>query len=196
MSKKGESRIGLKSKLYLNYLDKIREAYQKAESWEDVVTSGYFYSDENESMEAFIDFVEEVYSTEVKNSKHLEKLTGITALLSKEENIEKGKEPTLDYILNSARYSKYFTALEAALREGATYEDLLKIEPKEYKLPESWKVGLAKNKQEAVLWAISFEYLLDEPIGLKQFPSLRLVAKEIKAPYSVIMDAYKITRKR
>lgn len=195
MSKKGKGRLQRKSELYLKYLEGIKEVYHKAESWEDVVSSDYFYTDEGESMEAFIDFVEEVNKTEIKDAKELEKLTGLTALLPKEQNIEKGKEHTLDYILTSSRYNRYFKALENSLREGGTYEDLLQIEPKEYKLPESWGVGLGKNKQEAILWAISFEYLLNEPAGLMLLPSPRVIAKEIKAPYSVIMDAYNITRK-
>lgn len=190
MSKKGKR----KSELYLKYLERIKEAYQKAESWEDVVTSDYFNSDEGESMEAFIDFVEEVYKTEVKDAKELEKLTGLTALLPKEQNIEKGKEPTLDDILTSSRYNRYFKALENTLREGGTYEDLLKIEPKEYKLPESWGVVLGKNKQEAILWALSFEFLINEPASLMLLPDLRSIAQEIQAPYSVLMDAYNITR--
>lgn len=187
MSAKSKSIISLRSESYLKYYKGINEAYQKVKSWEDVVASEYFWTDDDDSIEAFIDFVEDVYKTEVKDAKELDKLTGITALLPPEIGG--------DYILTSAKYHKYYKALEKTLREGGTYEDLLKIEPNEYKLPESWGVGLGKNKQETILWAISSEYLLDEPAGLMLLPSPRAIAKEIKAPYSVIMDAYNITRK-
>ena len=92
-------------------------------------------------------------------------------------------------------YYRYEQSLKAILKSGGSYSDLLQIEPSIFNLPESWEVGLGKNKQEAILWAISSEYLLDEPAGLMLFPSPRVIAKEIKAPYSVIMDAYNITRK-
>ncbi len=163
-------------------LKDIKETYNKSKDWNKVITT-VVYSDVGESQEAFIDFVEEVYKTEVKDAKHLQKLTGIT-----EETLE-GLEETLI----ACRYNKYFRALETALRKGATYKDLLKIEPKEYKLPESWDVDLGKNKQEAILWAINYEFMLGEPMGLTRLPSLRVIAQGIKAPYSVIMDAYNIS---
>jgi hypothetical protein len=190
------SKTDIKDRHYLKHLEGIKEAYQKAESWRDVVASDYFYSDENKSMEAFIDYVEEVYKTKVKDAKELEKLTGLTALLPKEQNIEKGKEPTLDYILTSSRYSKYFRALETALDKGATYPELLQISPNKFNLPKDFKREniVGSDSYNSILWAISFTYLIDEPAGVMLLPSLRSIAEEIKAPYSVIMDAYNLTR--
>jgi hypothetical protein len=187
------SRTDKKDKHYLKYFEGIKEVYQKAESWEDVVASNYFYSDEGKSMEAFIDYVEEVYKTEVKDTKELEKLT---ALLPKEQNIEKGKEPTLEYILTSARHSKYFRALETALEGGATYPELLKISPTKFNLPKDFKIEntVGSDSYNSILWAISFSYLINEPVGLMMLPDLRSIAEEIKAPYSVIMEAYNLTR--
>ena len=174
----------------------IKEAYSKSKSWEDVITSGYFNSDENPSMEAFIDFVEDVFKTKIKDAQQLDKLTGLTTLLPKEPNIEKGKEPTLEYILTSSRYSKYFRALETALQEGATYPELLKIKPKEYGLPEKWNKVLGSDQYSSILWALSFEFLINEPASLMFLPDLRSIAEEIKAPYSVLMDCYKLTNMR
>jgi len=190
------SRTDIKDRHYLKYFEGIKEVYQKAESWEDIVASNYFYSDEGESMEAFIDYVEEVYKTEVKDAKELEKLTGLTALLPKEQNIEKGKEPTLEYILTSARHSKYFRALETALKGGATYPELLKISPTKFNLPKDFKRDntVGSDSYNSILWAISFSYLINEPAGLMMLPDLRSIAEEIKAPYSVIMEAYNLTR--
>ena len=182
--------------IYDRDLKGIKEAYSKSKSWEDVITSGYFNSDENSSMEAFIDFVEDVFKTKIKDAQQLDKLTGLTTLLPKEPNIEKGKEPTLEYILTSSRYSKYFRALETALEEGATYPELLKIKPKEYGLPEKWNNVLGSDQYRTILWVLSFKFLINEPGSLMLLPDLRSIAQEIQAPYSVLMDCYKLTNMR
>lgn len=181
--------------VYDRDLKGIKEAYSKSKSWEDVITSGYFNSDEDTSMEAFIDYVEEVYKTEVKDAKHLQKLTGIENLLSQEPNIEKGKEPTPEYILTSARYSKYFRALERALQEGAKYKDLLQIKPQDYGLPKTWSGCLGSDQYSSILYAVCFEFLINEPGSLMRFPDLRSIAQELEAPYSVLMDCYNLTNK-
>jgi len=160
-------------------IEKIKDFGKKLES------SGADYSEVKEAQEAFIDYVEETYQTKVKDGKHLQKLTGIT-----EETLE-GLEET---VINS-RYSKYFRALEKALQEGAKYKDLLQIKPQDFGLPKTWSGCLGSDQYSSILWAISFEFLLDDPAGLMLLPSPRVIAKEIKAPYSVIMDAYNITRK-
>ena len=181
--------------IYNRELKGITEAYSKSKSWEDVITSGYFNSDEYSSMEAFIDFVEDVFKTKIKDAQQLDKLTGLTPLLPKEPNIEKGEEPTLEYILTSSRYSKYFRALERALQEGAKYKDLLQIKPQDYGLPKTWSGCLGSDQYSSILWALSFEFLINEPGDLMLLPDLRSIAQEIQAPYSVLMDCYNLTNK-
>jgi len=181
--------------IYDRDLKGIKEAYSKSKSWEDVITSGYFNSDENPSMEAFIDFVEDVFKTKIKDAQQLDKLTGLTTLLPKEPNIEKGKEPTLEYILTSSRYSKYFRALEKALQEGAKYKDLLQIKPQDYGLPKTWSGCLGSDQYSSILWALSFEFLIGEPGFLMLLPDLRSIAQEVEAPYSVLMDCYNLINK-
>jgi len=187
--------MSIEIEIYNRDLKGITEAYSKSKSWEDVITSGYFNSDEGTSLEAFIDLVEDVYKTKIKDAKQLDKLTGLTTLLSKEPNIEKGKEPTLEYILTSSRYSKYFRALEKALQEGAKYKDLLQIKPQDFGLPKTWSGCLGSDQYSSILWAISFEFLIDEPASLMLLPDLRSIAQEIEAPYSVLMDCYNLTNK-
>jgi len=187
--------MSIEIEIYNRDLKGITEAYSKSKSWEDVITSGYFNSDENTSMEAFIDLVEDVYKTKIKDAKQLDKLTGLTTLLSKEPNIEKGKEPTLEYILTSSRYSKYFRALEKALQEGAKYKDLLQIKPQDFGLPKTWSGCLASDQYSSILWAIGFEFMINEPASLMFLPDLRSIAQEIEAPYSVLMDCYNLTNK-
>jgi hypothetical protein len=176
------SKKEIKDTHYLKHLKEIRETYEESKDWNKVISTAV-YSDVDEAQEAFIDYVEEVYKTKVKDAKHLQKLTGLKA-----ETLE-GLEET---VLNS-RYSKYFRALETALEGGATYPELLKIKPKEYGLPEKWNKVLGSDQYSTILWALSFSYLIDEPAGLMMLPSLRTIAEEIKAPYSVLMDAYKLT---
>lgn len=182
--------------IYDRDLKGIKEAYSKSKSWEDVITSGYFNSDENPSMEAFIDFVEDVFKTKIKDAQQLDKLTGLTPLLPKEPNIEKGEEPTLEYILTSSRYSKYFRALEKALQEGVKYKDLLQIKPQDFGLPKTWSGCLSSDQYSSILWALSFEFLINEPASLMFLPDLRSIAQEIQAPYSVLMDCYNLTNKK
>ena len=92
-------------------------------------------------------------------------------------------------------YNKYFSGLEIALKEGATYLDLLKIDPKEYGLPKTWSGCLASDQYSSILWALSFEFLINEPASLKLLPDLRSIAQEVEAPYSVLMDCYNLTNR-
>ena len=169
---------------YLNYKKQIAETYQESKDW-GVVFSTSVFSDVEEAQEAFIDYVEETYQTKVKDGKHLQELTGIT-----EETLE-GLEETLI----SSRYSKYFRALETALEGGATYPELLKIKPQNFGLPKTWSGCLGSDQYSSILWALSFEFLVNEPASLMLLPDLRSIAQEIQAPYSVLMDCYNLTNK-
>lgn len=171
----------IKDSHYIKRLKEIREAYEESKDWNKVISTAV-YSDVYEAQEAFIDYVEETYQTKVKDGKHLQKLTGIKA-----ETLE-GLEETVI----TSRYSKYFRALETALQEGGKYKDLLQIKPQDFGLPEKWNKVLGSDQYSSILWALSFSYLIDEPAGLMMLPSLRTIAEEIKAPYSVLMDAYKL----
>ena len=169
---------------YINYKKQIAETYQESKSWDKVITTAV-YSDVKEAQESFIDYVEETYQTKVKDGKHLQKLTGI-----KEETLE-GLEET---VINS-RYTKYFRALEKALQEGAKYKDLLQIKPQDFGLPKTWRGCLGSDQYSSILWALSFEFLIDEPASLMLLPDLRSIAQEIQAPYSVLMDCYNLINK-
>ena len=168
--------------LYLNYKKQIAETYQESKDWDKVISTAV-YSDVIASMEAFVDYVEETYQTKVKDGKHLQKLTGI-----KEETLE-GLEETL---INS-RYSKYFRALRKALQEGAKYKDLLQIKPQDFGLPKTWSGCDGSDQYSSILWAINYEFLIENVGLLFYYPGLRSIAEEIEAPYSVLMDCYKLT---
>ena len=170
------------------YVDKkreeIKQVYQDSKDW-GVVYDVAIYSDGDSSTEAFIDFVEETYQTKVKDAKHLQKLIGETP-----ETIEE-----LERVIVGSKYSKYSRALEGALRAGAKYSDLQKIKPQDYGLPKTWSGTLASDQYTAILWAIFGAYSLYESVYLIRYPSLRAIAEEIEAPYSVLMDAYNLNKR-
>ncbi len=194
---------------YLNYLGfekQIIETYQESKDW-GYVYSTSVYSDVYEAQEAFIDYIEETYQTKVKDGKHLQKLTGITHLDSWDSKAgkyitpdteEEAKENAIreleDTLINS-RYNKYFRSLERTLQEGGKYKDLLQIDPQDFGLPESWSGHLGSDQYSSILWALSFEFLINEPGRLMMLPDLRSIAQEVEAPYSVLMDCYKLSRK-
>ena len=191
---------------YLNYKKQIAETYQESKDW-GVVFSTSVYSDVEDAQEAFVDYVEETYQTKVKDSKHLQKLTGITHLDSwdskagkyitpdTEEEAKENAIRELEETLIRSRYSKYFRALEKALQEGAKYKDLLQIKPQDFGLPKTWSGCLGSDQYSSILWALSFEFLINEPGSLMLLPDLRTIAQEIQAPYSVLMDCYKLTNR-
>ena len=188
---------------YLNYKKQIAETYQESKDW-GVVFSTSVYSDVKDTQEAFIDYVEETYQTKIKDAKHLQNLTGITHLDSwdskagkyitpdTEEEAKENAIRELEETLIVSRHSKYFRALEKALQEGAKYKDLLQIKPQDFGLPKTWSGCLGSDQYSSILWAISFEFLINEPRSLAWLPSLRTIAEEIQAPYSVLMDCYKL----
>jgi hypothetical protein len=191
---------------YANYKEEIEKTYQESKDWYKVFSTGV-YSDSFEAQESFIDYVEETYQTKIKDAKHLQTLTGITHLDSwdskagkyitpdTEEEAKENAIRELEDTLTSSRYNKYLRALQTAIQGGAKYKDLLQIKPQEYGLPKSWRGNLGTDQYSTILWAISFEFYIDEPIGLIMLPSLRYIAEEMEAPYSVIMDCYKLFHK-
>lgn len=98
-------------------------------------------------------------------------------------------EKTIDI---KERFKNYITVLETSLQSGANYEDLLKIKPDKYGLPDMWTGAIAYNQYSSILLALNNVFGIDTPESLLIIPSLRVIAEEIKAPYSVVMDCYKV----
>jgi len=189
---------------YMGYIDhkkKIAQTYQESENWYTVFSTDV-YMDSIVANEGFIDYLEETYKTTIRDVAHLQELTGITKL----DTYKNGKyvEPgtpreakqnaiaQLTETLVLARESKFYRAIEVALQSGAKYKDLLEVKPQAYGLPESWKTFGEKdyNQHYGIIRAIGEEYLLQSPGGLMLLPSLRAIANDLEAPYSVVMDAY------
>ena len=164
---------------YSKCLEEIKANYQESKSWDKVFRDCYF--DEPYYQEAFIDYVEEFFKTKFKDGKHLKEVTGISTT---GEILER-----LDRALFTAKSNKYERALKIALENGAKYKELLKIDPKEFSLPETWGSFYSRpaNKENTILKCIADEFLLMESIVIH--PDLRDIAEELEAPYSVIMEA-------
>lgn len=104
------------------------------------------------------------------------------------------------------RVDNYYRALYKAIQAGATYKELLEIKPGLYELPETWLTIKPKGRGSynfekedqatAIQRAIAREFLLDlpHPLDLTRYPGLYVIAEEMKAPYSVIMGAYKLNK--
>lgn len=189
----------VKDRAYQSSLEEIKQSYQESKDWFTVFET-VVYNDVRESNEAFIDYLEEVEQTKIKDVKHLQELTGVDYVT---DTYIKGKKVTakdetqqkefalkeLEETLITGRASKYSRAMETALLEGAKYEDLLKIKAQDYGLPETDKNG--KSYQYAtILDVISWEYLLMESFAVR--PDLRTVAKDLEAPYSLVLNAWKL----
>jgi len=178
----------IETRIYLKDFKELKEIYNSSKSWEEVIKSDVFYLNNDQGAEAFIDLVEEIFNTEVKTAKKLKELTKINNPIEIEE-----EKISLETIIENSSYSKYFRSLLYTLQEGGTYNDLLKLDPKEFNLPEDvWKKSFAKNQEDAILYAIALSFHVNEPGSLFIIPSLKYIAKEIKAPYSVLMNAYNL----
>ena len=187
---------------YLFYIDsksKIAENYQKNKDWARVFYTAV-YSDSSVDQESFIDYIEEVYQTKIKDVKQLQELTGIYKL-NRWDNKLKDYKPVgeveaknnaireLNEVLTGARFNKFERAIKKALVEGAKYKDLIQIKPEDYGLTED----SGKKQYTTILYAISSEYLLAESTVLS--PKPRDIAEDLEAPLSVIMDSFLISRK-
>jgi hypothetical protein len=187
---------------YMRYIDhkkKIAQTYQESEDWHTVFSTDV-YMDDYSASEGFIDYLEETYKTTIRDVAHLQELTGITELDTykngkyvEPDTEEEAKQNAIDQLTETlllARESKFYRALEIALQNGAKYKDLLEIKPQAYGLLETWESYRAKDQYNAIVQVIGKEYLLHSPGGLMLLPSLRAVANDLEAPYSVVMDAY------
>jgi len=120
------------------------------------------------------------------------------------------KGPTRDPAQED-KVDRYLRAMSKAIQEGAKYRDLMNMKPSDYGLPdkyrtwESRKAGAkfnytpgpeADTLHTVILRAIAKEFSLDlpQPLDLTRLPGLWAVADEMGAPYSVIMEAYKLNK--
>jgi hypothetical protein len=196
-----------KDSLYKKSYERLKAISDGDTTWGDLFTE--IYSDEQYLNEIFVRLVEEEEKVAVTSAKQLQELTGITEIYGywdeeKEETVAYNgdKKPTkkeaqeeaykqIEGTFISAMGYRYSKALEDILKAGGKYKDLLQVKPAYFNLPETWSGGLTTNKESSTLWAIVFTFSIDEP-NTSVRPDLKAIAREIEAPYSVLMEAHKI----
>ena len=185
--------------VYKKNYEELKASGKEGSTYYDLLSQ--IYLDSNLLSEIFIRIVEETEGVEITNVKQLQELTGITEVYGDPEE-EGYKEPTkqqakkealrqLEDIFIKGMSYRYSATLINLLQEGATYTDLLNINPSAFNLPETWTGTIANDKYTSILWAIEEVFRIGEPATSVK-PSLKFVAKEINAPLSVLMDVNKI----
>lgn len=201
-----------KDKLYKKSYDKMKALVDEGTVFQTIFTE--VYDDESYLNDIFIRLIEDKNGVAITSAKQLQELSGITEIYGEWDNdtgkikpypgkeaISTKKEAQeealrqMEHTLTQGMFNRYFTTIEDMLEAGAKYKDILLLSPKDFNLPDQWSGTLAKNKEEIILWAIGFTYQVNEPGSLMMLPSLRTVAEEIEAPYSVLMDCYRLFNK-
>ena len=196
-----------KDTFYKKSYDRLKALVDEGKTFGDIFTE--IYLDESCLNDIFIRLIEDKEGVAITSAKQLQELSEITEIYGywdedkketvqyKDKDISTKKEAKeeakiqIEDCFIQGMYNRYFTTLKDMLEAGAKYKDILLLNPKDFNLPDQWSGTLAKNKEEVILWAIGFTYLVNER-SLMLFPSLRTIAEEIEAPYSVLMDCYKL----
>lgn len=185
------------SQLHKEYYEKVYSYLKKTGDsknifWEDIFSE--MYEDDFTLSEIFVRLVEEQYKTKVTNTIQLQELTGIDKIsgyykedkwidykfTEREKRVRAMREVGETFI--KAMYYRYERALDNCLNAGGKYKDLLKIQPTDYNLPESIN---DKLKEIGIKHIITMKYKL---MAEDMRPDLREVAKELEAPYSLMLE--------
>ncbi len=194
-----------KDSLYKKSYDRLKALSEEKDiTWENVLPE--IYEDEQYLNEIFVRLVEEKHGVAITSAKQIQELTGITEIYGtwdedKGETVPYGdKKPTkkeaqeiafnqLQDTFIKAMSWRYSKSLEDILQAGGKYNDLLQVKPKYFYLPETWSGCFTSDQGSSILWAIVDTFLIYEPAAVK--PDLKAIAREIEAPYSVLMEAHK-----
>ncbi len=150
--------------------------------------------------EILIDYLRYLnYKKQIAETYQESKDWGVVFSTSVYSDVKEAQEAFIDYVeetyqtkVKDGKHLQKLTGIKAETLEG----ELLKIKPKEYGLPEKWNNVLGSDQYRTILWVLSFKFLINEPGSLMLLPDLRSIAQEIQAPYSVLMDCYKLTNMR
>jgi hypothetical protein len=190
--------------LYKKSYEKLKAPGAYSTTYGDLFTE--IYEDKPYLSEIFVRIVEETEGVAITSAKQLQELTGITEIYGywdedKGETIpygdhkptkEEAQEIAFKQIKNTfteAMSYRYSRALEAILEAGGKYSDLLQIKPSYFNLPETWSGCLATDQYSSILWALEKAFLIGEP-NTSVRPDLKTIARDLEAPYSVLMDAH------
>lgn len=183
-----------KDSLYKKSYERLKALGDGSKTYGELFTEFY---DEEYLFEIFVRIVEETEGVAITSAKQLQELTGITEIYPEENSTKKEAQATalkqIEETFIKAMSYRYSKALEDILEAGGKYNDLLKVKPIFFNLPETWSGCLTTDKYSSILWAIVYTFLINEPNSTVK-PDLKTIAKEIEAPYSVLMDAHKLAK--
>jgi hypothetical protein len=184
--------------LYKKSYEGLKALGDEGKSYGDLLTE--IYEDVDYLNEIFVRLVEEREGVVITSAKQLQEITKITHLDSwdiktggyvtpetEEEAKENANKQTEDIFIEAMSY-RYTKALRDIIEAGGKYSDLLKVKPSYFNLPEIWRQK--ENQYYSILWTLIDAFLIMETSAIS--PDLRAIAKEIEAPYSVLMDANKL----
>jgi len=171
----------------------------------DTLVEGIYFEEWETTAEAYIRLVEAHYKTIVKDGKQLQELTKTTPeqynpdLAGDIQEIFPNKDYNttdpgfvFDALLMLSNHLRYEVYLYYILSETKDYKTLTEIKPQQFNLPNKWKTlwdnKKQKSKEELILKTIAYKYNLGEVDWGS--PPLRDVANHIKAPYSIVLEAY------
>ncbi len=194
-----------KDDLYKKSYERLKALGDESKSYGDLFTE--IYQDETYLNEIFVRLVEETEGVAITSAKQLQELTGITEIYGywdkeKGETVPYGdKKPTkkeaqeiafnqIEHTFTSAMSFRYYKTLGDILEGGGKYSDLLEVKPHYFNLPEAWRGSPMSDQYSSILFVICEIFVLDNYFFNK--PDLKTIAKDIEAPYSVLIDAYKI----
>jgi hypothetical protein len=183
-----------KTELYKKTYEELTNLLNEGGDYFDLLNQ--VYEDEVYLNEIFVRIVEEKEKVAITSSKQLQEITNIYEIYGYYEEDEKevipyGKnKPTkkeaqeiattqINETFINAMSFRYSQALENILKAGGNYEELLKLKPSFFYLPENWKGSLTTNQYTSICLAVKNVFYLDD---------LRAIAKEIGAPYSLLID--------
>jgi hypothetical protein len=195
-----------KDELYQKSYERLKTLGDNNTTYGDLL--GEIYEGEYHLSEIFVRIVEETEGVLITSAKQLQELTGVEEIYGywdhkKGETVPYGdKTPTkkeaqeiatkeLKGIFTEAMFYRYRKALDSIIEAGGKYQDLLKVKPSYFNLPEKWETVISKDQYTTILYALDEAFLIGE-VNSSIKPDLRSIAKEIEAPYSVLMDAHKL----
>lgn len=178
--------------LYEEIYSGLKEFYEEEKSWEKLLIVAQNSNDEM-LYEVFLKLVEENTGEGIASYQQLQAATKIYNLndldyIKKEIDAPEDWKPTNKVTEAEAEFRvmacfyvamrhRYRLALEACLRNGGKYPDLLEINPTTFYLT-------ADFQEPAITMALE-TFIYDQPAK----PDLRSLADKINAPYSVILKA-------
>jgi hypothetical protein len=161
-------------------VDEILDCYKKNSSWEDAYA---YILNKKISKDVFMLAVLKLKEIQATDFKAISDF--LLSLKFDQIQIEQ-------HLLNF-KSKLYYWSLKQIIQNGGTYSELLKINPMEFGLQSEMGITNKPQTNKIILSVIIDEFSTSN-FQMAIDPSLRLIAEEIKAPYSVMIDCFNLVR--